>query len=343
MEARKFLMRVAYKIIYQRHDSAIFERYTFQKKSYGGKEPEKTYMILRRDDLNVGVFSDYLVFLGAIEFAVNRGYIPVIDRLNFPLCILQRREEYYKNNAWEYFFEQPMGIGLEEVKKDRKNVILSPEYTEGNVYDGIFMNKVYQEDMALRTYWKRMAHKYIRFNQDTTKELDAERERLKTQGGGIDFDKERILGIGMREGYAVANKNGAGLPHQFTTDEVIDHIKKIFSKDHQISKIFLTCEYEETINIFEKEFTKEKVFYIPKMRYHEGEEYPYDVNRMADIYDRKDRRAVALNYVKEVYFLSCCDSIIYTMSSGNMAAYLMKPGEYRHVVFCDENGIVHES
>ena len=59
------------------------------------RDPGNTkVMILRRGNKAVGVFSDYIVFLGQIEEAVSIGYVPIIDRqttaLTLRRCSLNR-------------------------------------------------------------------------------------------------------------------------------------------------------------------------------------------------------------------------------------------------------------
>ena len=60
---------------------------------------------------------------GACAYAVKQGYIPVIDMQNGRNTYLEEGK-VGRENAWEYYFEQPCGYRLADIR-DAKNVILS--------------------------------------------------------------------------------------------------------------------------------------------------------------------------------------------------------------------------
>lgn len=87
-----------------------------------GNPAAPTYYIIRRRDPSVGLFSNYAVFAGHIKYALQHGYIPVVDMQNYPNSYLPP-ELLGKENAWEYYFEQPFRIGLKQAYSG-ENVLL---------------------------------------------------------------------------------------------------------------------------------------------------------------------------------------------------------------------------
>ena len=60
-----------------------------------------------------GIFCNLLAFLRWVDFAQRMGYIPVIDMQNVENLYLED-ELLGKVNAYEYFYRQPAGVGVEE-------------------------------------------------------------------------------------------------------------------------------------------------------------------------------------------------------------------------------------
>lgn len=88
-----------------------------------GDPSKPTYYIIRRKLTDVGLFSNFIVFAGHIRYALTKGWLPVVDMQNYPNAYLAP-EKFGKENAWEYYFEQPLRIGLEQAYNG-ENVILS--------------------------------------------------------------------------------------------------------------------------------------------------------------------------------------------------------------------------
>ena len=88
-----------------------------------GDPTKPTYYIIRRQAEGTGLFARYNMFAGHIRYALSKGWIPVVDMQNYPNTYLAP-EKLGKENSWEYFFEQPLRIGL-EYAYNGENVILS--------------------------------------------------------------------------------------------------------------------------------------------------------------------------------------------------------------------------
>ena len=88
-----------------------------------GSPNEPTYYIIRSKYATIGLFCYYNFFAGQIKYALERGFVPVIDMQNFPNLYLPN-ELLGKENSWEYYFRQPLGIGL-KTAYNGENVLLS--------------------------------------------------------------------------------------------------------------------------------------------------------------------------------------------------------------------------
>ncbi len=88
-----------------------------------GDPTKPTYYIIRRRWETTGLFGLYSIFAGHIRYALSNGWLPVVDMQNYPNAHLAP-EKFGKENSWEYFFEQPLRIGVEQAYSG-ENIILS--------------------------------------------------------------------------------------------------------------------------------------------------------------------------------------------------------------------------
>ena len=142
--------------------------YWSERKIRGGNlNPNEKIYIIRRNAPKVGLFSYYITVAANISLAIKNGYIPVVD-MTSPNPYL-KQSEYDKVNAWDFYFEQPMNVTLEEAYKSR-NVILSfgypIEFMPSDSMD--FFNNT----DGLRDYWIDICHKYIRPKKEVIDYID---------------------------------------------------------------------------------------------------------------------------------------------------------------------------
>ena len=103
-------------------EEKLIDRENWEEHYVRKGDPSKpTYYIIRRAE-QVGLFSNFIMFAGHIRYALSKGWIPVIDMQNYPNSYLAP-EKLGKENAWEYYFEQPLRIGLEQAYNG-DNIIL---------------------------------------------------------------------------------------------------------------------------------------------------------------------------------------------------------------------------
>lgn len=87
-------------------------------------DPNKpTYYIIRRRWDTTGLMGRYGIFAGHIRYALTNGWLPIVDMQNYPNPYLPP-EKLGKENSWEYYFEQPLRIGLKDAYAG-ENIVLS--------------------------------------------------------------------------------------------------------------------------------------------------------------------------------------------------------------------------
>lgn len=86
-------------------------------------DPNKPTYYIIRSKLHVGLFVCFNSVAAHIRYALPKGWLPVVDMQNYPNYYLQP-EKLGKENAWEYYFEQPLRIGLEQAYNG-ENIVLS--------------------------------------------------------------------------------------------------------------------------------------------------------------------------------------------------------------------------
>ena len=277
-------------------------------------------LIIRRLNTKVGIFSDYIVFLRAIELAIEQNRIPIIDRLTVHNDFLNTDDRV---NTWELFFEQPMSLGLDGITHETMQV------SAFNCGVGTFpVSLLHCNDPFVITYWRKIAEKYIRLN----KEMQA----VADNAYNILLKGLTCLGISVREGYGkLADMKEdviRGHPMQADTKELIDYAERKMI-EWNLNDVFFTCQTIETVDLFKQRFGDHAIC-LDRNR-----------PRYADLLEgenlkRRNFETAICNerdYITEISLLSKCNSLICSHNSGSDAAFIMSPG-YEHVE-CIERGI----
>lgn len=150
------------------------EKVVIRKK---GKYPDKFFYIIRVRYENVGIMGYLRYVLFKVIYAVKRGYIPVVDMKNGKNSYLNNNE-VGKINSWEYFFKQPCGYGLEDIRS-AKNIVYSS------------LDSCESDDLYATENYEYIA-KYILFTDEISSQIDSIIEKWKNKG--INY----ILGLKIR-------------------------------------------------------------------------------------------------------------------------------------------------
>ncbi len=152
-----------------------------------GDPTKPTYHIIRRQDFRVGLFSNFIVFAGHIRYALSNGRLPVVDMQNYPNIYLPP-EKLGKENAWEYFFEQPLRIGLEQAYAGDNVILCKGDYPINVSYP----NDTVFKDNDFLTEWRMLVKLgLLKIKPALLQEIVAVRQKLFAP-------TDRVLGVHLR-------------------------------------------------------------------------------------------------------------------------------------------------
>lgn len=286
-------------------------KWSERKVSYGKENADKTFYIIRRANSKVGLFSLIMTTLGHIKYAVEKGYIPIVD-LSYDL--FKSEKDSTGVNLWELYFEQPCGYRIEDIKNS-KNVVLS---------NGIIDNKIPYPGGGIANNtkelekWKKVADKYLIVKEEIQNEADNLAIKM--------FGNHKILGVLMR-GTDYVNARPPKHPVQPTVTQVVSKIEEVQNK--------MKCEYiylaTEDAIIFQqiKQKFGEKVISLDVKRYiTQGNQNINDVRMMGE----EKKTSQDKQYLINILLLSKCNYLVAGNAGGSQGALLFnKKYEYQYV------------
>ena len=266
-----------------------------------GDPSKPTYYIIRFRNCP-GLFATFVIAVAHIKYAITKNWIPVIDMQNYPSNYLAP-EKLGKENAWEYYFEQPMRIGLEQAY-DGENVILKGDKHPIPLPWGMMaMKKDKLEEW--RMFVKRGL---LKIKPQIEEEISAIRDKLFPP-------KERILGVHLRGTDYLAKPYGHPIPPP-TEYAVRVAIEKM--REWKCNKLFLATEDKNIFKIFQESFgdyllTFNKTFADYKLGKSIGG---------TRIERENDHFLSGKDYLIEMMLLSKCNSFLASGGSGNNGVML---------------------
>lgn len=261
---------------------------------FGELNPEKIIYIISTNEPLVGWANLLMLALSRIRYARQQGMTPVIDMKYADNQYLDNNT-IGKNNAWDNYFLPISNIDLESAYKSR-NVIICGGYPLSGI-------DVDLDDIELKSYMKSSIDKWKKEN----------------------FPKGKILGVIYR---GTDFFNGVpGHPMPYELENFISIVKKQM-EDIQYRFIFLATEVVEVVIAFERHF-KGHVIYTDQLR-HTSKERRWlakvKFNRENDSYLR------GMEYLKVLYLLAECNSIISQRNGAFLVAKILNQGRYEYVI-----------
>lgn len=307
------------------------------------------YMLIQKDHINAGVMEDYINFLLVIDFALSRGIIPVIDRLTYPAMFQQEEQDWGKKNSWEIYFEQPFkNIDVDFVKNNSSNVIESTPFItfdilevqscDGERFMRLFLDEK-KESVLYAKHLKEVASEFLRFNSKTLNAI------LEMYNKVFEKKNGKVVAVSVREEMFLRNE-----PTSVKLDNLLIYVQEKMKLFH-CTQVFIASEFENRIEQFRNFFGEDTVLFLKRKRPYSGDDgrekeilelsknYT-DVNckkifkLQEEVFGPKYSRW--LNYLAEIYCVSCCDSAILQASSGNTGALIMKEGKFENVVMLND-------
>ena len=284
-----------------------------RKVSWGVENPDKFFFIVRRAQCKAGLFSLVMTNMGLVKYALDKGYIPVIDMQSDRNTYLDE-EQVGKLNAWEFYFEQPCGYSLEDVSRSR-NVILSSGL--------IGENNFFPEDRTIRNVeeywmWRKLFQRYFHVKKDIMEEA----EILKKEW----FHGERVLGVLCR-GTDYTNTKPKGHPVQPEISDVIGKVDEVLQRQRCIY-VYLATEDDDIYAAFKRQYG-EKLKALKTRRYHNtGKENINDISAKSG----ESKYQLGRDYLITILLLADCNCLVAGSAGGTLGALLMgKEYEYQYV------------
>lgn len=283
----------------------LFHNICYECKCRFGKlNADKEIYIIRCPQEKMGLFGVFNYVVHHLKLAEKNGLVPVIDWQYYPNSSMLEDSLVGKENVWDYFWEQPGRISLDEAYHS-KNVTMS---SGAGMSDGFV--EIHNPELIAKTH--RLVDQYVKLNQQTAQYVEQEYLRL-------DMKDSKVLGVRCRgTDFKLSPKFHAIVP---TLDETITKIEEKQKEWGVYEKILLATEDED---IFQSmlEYFDEKLIYVQGGERHKVDEL--DGKWLVELYNKKNyrsnKRKVMLEYLTSVYLLARCDALIVPCVGGAMAS-----------------------
>lgn len=250
-----------------------------------------------------------------IIYAVHNNMIPIVDLKHYKNPYFKDGREY-KDNVWEYFFSQPYGISLEDIKEE-DNVFISYNTFATNKACSFPVSKlpISPQDPLIAEY-----KKYLNFNSEIKTYLNNEFENK------IGSEKN-VLGIICR-GTDYFSLQPYCHPIQPKPQDIIIKTKQLL-KEYNIDKIYLATEDDNIYKMFIDQFGD---IIIPNTQFKYSDIPPKKYLSQIKVNRPNHHYTLAKEYLLSLYILSKCKYFIGGRTSGTSLVYLMTDGfDYEYI------------
>lgn len=281
--------------------------------SFGNENPDKTFYIIGVPHTTGGLFAIVKSVFCHICYAVEKGYIPVVDMENFSS---QLSDGTIADNAWESYFEQPCGYSLKDIAKS-KNIIRSASLPYPKGVEIGFNTPINQE---LYNRYHILYSKYIR-------PCEAVRIYLDKKYDMVTGGRHKILGTLCR-GTDYTERRPSGHPIQPSASEAFSKAKQIM-EDKEYDTLFLATEDQKIYDYFKEKLGDRLIFSGQKLYSGlNGKQFLSEI----PVANYSEKWHNIVDYYATIYILSKCEGLSAGLTCGSLCAYLMSDS-YQHVYF----------
>ena len=288
-----------------------------RKCSYGDENADKVFYVIGIDYATGGLFAIIKSIFSHINYAIDKGYIPVVDMQHFYSYLVDKNDPHARN-MWEFLFEQPCGYTLDDISKS-KNVIKSSRLAYVKGYPVGFDNTL---DEAFSERYHARFRKYVRPNAETKQYVDDIKNKLFGEN-------MKILGGEIR-GTDYSDNHPVGHPIQPTAEMFISKAKEVMD-DGGYDYFFLATEDKRIHDKVRAAFGY-KVIFVEQDLYEStmGKQYLVQIPKKSEA----DKLRGVLDYYATISLLAQCHGLVAGMNGGTIGAYLMSDG-YEYVYIWD--------
>lgn len=283
-------------------------------RKFGRENADKTFYVIRRRDWYCGLFSLFLTNLQRMDDAVKAGYIPIVDMQN-NFNIYLPEDKIGKENAWEYYFNQPFGYSLDDIRKSKRVIIGSGAVPP--MFPYLDIDFLYGRTGELE-YWRGLTKKYTKLSDVAEKKVEETYKKLFTK-------EDRVLGVKCR-GTDYAKGKPKNHPIQPTPEQAVAKAEEIFREQH-CTKVFLATEDAAFYQIFSNRFGDKLI--VNKTEYAEY----HGGSTGKEEYEREDGGYHAgMEYLITTMLLAKCHCLCAGCVSATVGALLLTEGyEYTYL------------
>lgn len=270
----------------------------------GNENEDKTFFVVRRREMYIGLFSYYLTNVYQVGKALEQGYIPVIDMQNNPNMYL-KKEQIGKVNAWEFYFQQPCGYSLVDISRS-KSVIWGSGWVE-DIFPYNDVSFLLDKNGEINK-WKQVAQTYFRLSDEAQKRVDEVKELL---------GEKKTLGVLCRGTDYTSNKP-RGHHIQPSVNEMCEKIDDVLAQYH-CEQIFLGTEDKDIFLKLKKRYGKKLFTNRSNFIEYHGE------NSIGKLVSNKveDAYREGMDYLVTIVTLANCNYFIGGHTSGTVGVVLM--------------------
>ena len=284
-----------------------------------GDPGKPTYYIIRRMDKDTNLSALYRMTMGHVWYALSKGWLPVVDMQNYPNAYLAP-EKLGKENSWEYYFEQPFGVGVKQAY-DGENVILSngdcvkpfPDYS---------MNLSQKKNEEL-TEWRMLIKMgFLTVKPQLKEEILAMREEIFSL-------EDNILGVLLR-GRDYSDKKIKGQPIPPPVEFARNKAREKFD-EWACNKILLITEDKAVVELFRDNFGNKCVNFDQIYTAHHDTDEGLSASDNTP-YGKDDYFMWGKRHLAQMILLSSCNSFLAEKCGGTTSTMLLAT-KFEHTHF----------
>ena len=255
-----------------------------------------------------GLFAYYVFFAGQICDALKKGYLPVVDMQNYPSIYLDPKL-IGKENAWEYYFRQPVGVTLEEAYNGENVLMASAIWRDGEERPGNG-NAFFENTNGVLTEWRMLVKLgLLQVQPKLYEEIINLRNKMFAPN-------DKVLGVILRgTDYVARRPHGHYIqpPIEYALTKVIEKLK-----EWHCNKIFLATEDITIVNACKSIFGDMCITLAKKY-------VKYDSQKLInECYDAGENyRQRGLDYIAEIALVSTCNCLVASRCGATVGVMMM--------------------
>ncbi|MBR4641443.1 MAG: hypothetical protein IKO74_01830 [Selenomonadaceae bacterium] len=259
-------------------------------------DPNKpTYYIIRHMNEAAELSEIYRMTAGHIWYALSKSWLPVVDMKNYSNLYLPP-EKLGAENSWEYYFEQPLRITLEQAYSG-ENVVLSDGF-KAERFPDYSKNLLEKKDDTLAEWRMLVKWGFLKIKPVLAEEINGIREDLF-------LPKERVLGVLLR-GKNYSDEKNAGQPVS-PSAEFAATVTAARFKEWKCHKIFLVTKDSAVLEIFKNKF-EDKCVLLDQVDF---ECYDSDISGESESPVPENQSFLTgKKYLTPIMLLSLCDCLV---------------------------------